>query len=102
MSMDGPVVLRVLGSTMEGLFDVPEYLVDYDVDAMDGFGTATLCPDVDKAMTFPDFASAMTAWKTRSTVQPTRFHDGKPNRPLTAYTVEVVALAKAKAEDAAR
>ena len=41
-----------------------------------------------KALTFPSSASAsacyLTAYGTR--------HDGRPNRPLTAYTVEILRL----------
>lgn len=40
------------------------------------------------AMLFPDAAAALAAWKTQSTVAPLR-RDGEPNRPLTAYTVEI-------------
>lgn len=44
-----------------------------------------------EAITFTSYAEAMEFWRQPSTVKPRR-PDGKPNRPLTAYTVEVVPL----------
>lgn len=99
---DGPVVMRVIASTMEGIFDRPMYLASWDVNENLGFGYARLVEDVDEAHRFADFAEAMTAWKTQSTVKPLRDHDGQPNRPLTAFTVEIVSVVEAKAEDARR
>jgi hypothetical protein len=100
MPMSRPTVFRVLASTMEGPFERPMYLVEWDVDKYDGFGYARLSYDVDEAHVFPDAAAALEAWKTQSTVKPTRFHDGQPNRPLTAYTGEFLSLADAKASEA--
>lgn len=42
-----------------------------------------------QAKRFADKAEAMEAWRGVNQVEPTR-PDGKPNRPLTAYTVEIV------------
>ena len=39
-------------------------------------------------MRFVSIAEAMEYWRTVSTTVPFR-PDGKPNRPLTAYTVEI-------------
>jgi hypothetical protein len=37
-------------------------------------------------MRFADLAAAVACWKRQSTVRPLR-PDGKPNRPLTAFTI---------------
>lgn len=97
--MNGPVVLRVLGSSMEGPFERHMYIAEFDVDAFGGFGKAVLTYDVDEAYTFPDPGSALTAIRQQSTLMPFR-PDGYPNRPLMAYTSQVMSLATAKAEDA--
>ena len=39
----------------------------------------------------PTFQDVMDCWKTRSLVAPLR-DDGKPNRPLTAYSIEPVEI----------
>ena len=63
------------------------YLEAFDVDAAGGRGFSALTADPAKAITWPDMADVLAAWKTQSTVLPLR-PDGKPNRPLTAYTIE--------------
>lgn len=67
------------------------YLRAFDVDANGGRGSADLTADPSLALTWPTPIEAFAAWKSTSTVRPIR-PDGKPNRPLTAYTVEVVDL----------
>jgi hypothetical protein len=64
-----------------------DYLVSLDVDARGGRGEAVWSPDKTRAMVFADPIEAMRAWTMQSRVRPYR-DDGKPNRPLTAYTVE--------------
>lgn len=68
------------------------FLASFDVDAHDGRGTADWVSNPELAMRFDGFREAMEAWRTQSTVRPLR-DDGKPNRPLTAFTVEPRALA---------
>ena len=51
-------------------------------------GIAEWTEDETDAMVFPSFRAAWECWKTQSTVVPER-PDGQPNRPLTAYTVEI-------------
>jgi hypothetical protein len=87
-----PVVLRViaLAGIHIGNFQPAkpgDYLATFDVNAHGGRGEATFTPDIKRAMRFADGGEAMRAWRMRSTVRPLR-DDGKPNRPLTAYTVE--------------
>lgn len=45
--------------------------------------------DIRKAMRFETPTAAFSVWKSVSPNLPTR-PDGKPNRPLTAFTAEVV------------
>jgi hypothetical protein len=80
-----PGVLMVAGDPT-GMF-----VVDCDVDAYDGRGDAALTDDVYAARRFDTPGDAMTFYTRTSTVRPFR-PDGHPNRPLTAFTVEVLAL----------
>jgi hypothetical protein len=43
----------------------------------------------EKALTFPNAREAMRLWRSVLETDPVRW-DGKANRPLTAFTVEVV------------
>lgn len=63
-----------------------KYLRFYDPDAAEGVGLVMSTPDQDLAIHFGSFADAMEEWKRPSTVQPLRL-DGKPNRPLSAWSV---------------
>jgi len=64
----------------------PRYLVDFDVDAEQGLGTATFTLDRAKARGFADVSDVLATWKLQSTVRPLR-GDGRPNRPLTTFTI---------------
>jgi hypothetical protein len=68
-----------------------EYLKSFDPDAFSGRGYATWTPETSKAMRFVDTAEALAMYRRQSAVQPLR-PDGKPNRPLTGYTILVVPL----------
>ena len=63
------------------------YLESYDVEAHEGRGTAVWTRDLAKALHFPSFETAIRTWQLRSTTVPWR-PDNKPNRPLTAFSVE--------------
>lgn len=52
-------------------------------------GMAWWTNDRAKAQRFPDPLAAFMEWKRQSTVMPIRPWDGKPNRPLTAYTISL-------------
>lgn len=82
-------VIKVLGLA-DGSWHAQEdtYLQSFDPDAHDGRGDAELTDDLAAAMRFENAVEAMRLWQTQSTVQPTRL-DGKPNKPLTAFTIEV-------------
>jgi hypothetical protein len=61
--------------------------VAWDIDE-DGRCEVTSTTDLSEAKHFPDFPSATEFWKTQSKCNPLR-PDGKPNRALTAYSVEI-------------
>lgn len=87
-----PYVLKVLDIPRTGdTFDYDVWLSEADVNAMDGLGTAGLTTEKNKAMTFSSFQEAWNYWRQPSTVMPVR-PDGKANRPLTAFTVEIEPL----------
>lgn len=81
-----PHVIRILGlatgqkSSLEG-----QYLRYYDPSAHDGRGEIRGTPDVKKAIQFESPADAMYTYRLSYGTRT----DGKPNRPLTAYTVEI-------------
>jgi hypothetical protein len=70
---------------------VDKFVESFDPDANSGRGELKVTALRHKALTFPDPAVAMMFWKTQSRVQPVRL-DGKPNRPLTAWTVSIEPL----------
>lgn len=65
-----------------------KWVKTFDPDAFNGRGFLTVTNDQQKAKKFATFKDAMDFWKIQSKVRPFR-PDGKPNRPLTAYTIEV-------------
>lgn len=66
-----------------------KYLEHFDPDASAGRGNVLWTYKVEKALKFKDISHALDFWRTPSKVMPTR-PDGKPNRPLTAFSVEIV------------
>jgi hypothetical protein len=65
-----------------------KYLMCFDFEGEGGRGVGLWTADQGEAMTFETAADAMLFWRTQSKTVPLRA-DGKPNRPLTAFTVEV-------------
>lgn len=68
--------------------DVPVYIRGADVEAHEGMGEVELTADPYRAKSFGSLESALAFWNQQSKVRPTR-EDGKPNRPLMAYTVSI-------------
>ena len=64
-----------------------QYVMSCDVNAMNGVGAVFFGP-LEQAMRYEDAACALAYWKRQSTLMPFR-PDGKPNRPLTALTIEL-------------
>jgi hypothetical protein len=99
-------IIRVLGLADGTPVPIGLWIESYDVNAIDFTRTSTVNPDGtvtingawggsihltsdrDCARRFATAAEALTAWTTQSTVRPLR-PDGKPNKPLTALTVEI-------------
>lgn len=67
------------------------YLAGYDVEAFEGRGTSSWTENRFDAMLFADHKTAFEIWRKQSETLPLR-PDGKPNRPLTAFTVEIESI----------
>jgi hypothetical protein len=97
-------VIRLVASERESLADVADtmavfaqviagtppgkYLVWSDPDANGGDGAETWSDDPVKAKRFRSRDAAFACWRARSKVTPTR-PDGRPNRPMTAYSITI-------------
>lgn len=92
------VVIRYYGlmgqAVMRGDVPVGAYLAEYDVERHDGRGFARWTTDVNEAIKFANIHLAMQAWKKQSMTRPLR-PDGKPNRPLSAFSVSIEGLTDA-------
>lgn len=86
------IVIRVLGIASGFPFEsAGQYLRSADVDAYDGRGIADFTRDAKQAMHFATYEAAVAFWQRQSTRRPLR-DDGQPNRPLTAYHIEIETL----------
>jgi hypothetical protein len=70
------------------------YLRSYDPDADDGHGEIVWTTSLLLAQRFPTVFEAGEEWRRPSTVHPIRLSDGKPNRPLSAFTVMFIRVAE--------
>lgn len=70
-----------------------QYLREYDPSVSDeqGYGRIAATPDINLALHFRSPLDALDFWKQPSKIVPTR-PDGRPNRPLTCFTVEIEAI----------
>jgi hypothetical protein len=62
------------------------YLAAYDPEGNDGHGLASWTPDPNKAMTFTTGEEAVACYRAVPRNRPVR-SDGKPNRPLTMFSL---------------
>jgi hypothetical protein len=69
----------------------PCYIQQYDLDYAEGRGRAMLTGDVTEAATWGTEIEVIKAWQSISPTLPKR-DDGRPNRPLTAYTISPEAV----------
>lgn len=74
---------HIMGNVVTG-----DYLEWSDPNAKFGMGDERWTPDLAKAQRFPTRDAAMECWRAQSTLVPRR-SDGKPNRPMTAYSITV-------------
>jgi hypothetical protein len=92
----GRYVLRVAAVTGHTLYPgehtgpdpTGHWLHAFDPEYGGGRGIADFTNDPAKAARFPSKQAAMACWQYRSRSRPTR-PDGRPNKPLTAYTCVV-------------
>jgi len=68
--------------------DVGTWLKSYDPEAYDGRGDVQATTNRDEAMRFDSLQEAHELWKRQPKARPLR-DDGKPNRPLSAFTIRV-------------
>lgn len=70
--------------------DIPVgwYLAVFDPDAYEGRGHSQWTDQLALAIQFETFEAAFETWRVTSSIRPTR-DDGKPNRPLTAFNIEI-------------
>ena len=87
-------IIRDPRSKRAGANVVGEYLQSYDPEFMNGEGLATWTKDPNKALWFPTITSAMALANAQPRSKPIR-PDGQPNRPLRAYTLEVMRIEEA-------
>lgn len=72
-----------IGDNVEG-----SYVKWYDPDAFGGRGDMKATTKIEEAKKFTHAGAAMEFYRQVSTVRPLR-NDGRPNRPLTAFTVSI-------------
>src|SRR5688572_16043371 len=72
-------------AAVNGTVQKGDYLEFADPDANNGMGDDRWTDDINKAKKFATFQAATECWQMQSTVQPIR-PDGRPNRPLTAWS----------------
>ena len=96
MDTDYVIFLHALAGAEAGFATLDEYtkhgstfLAEYDPDALGGSGLIVSTPKPENAMRFPNMQAAVAKYMQVSKVQPLRI-DGKPNRPLTMYSAEVL------------
>jgi hypothetical protein len=68
-----------------------QWLESFNHDTADGLGYGTFTVHARQAMRFATPGDALTFWRRGSRTKPLR-PDGRPNRPLTALTVQVEPL----------
>lgn len=68
-----------------------------DVDAHRGQGSAEFTRRLENALRFVTHGDALQYWRRQSTIKPLR-DDGRSNRPLTAFTVEIMSVEQAAEE----
>lgn len=83
-------LIRIVGLAGRGPSEGLEgkFLVRFS-DAGDYAGNITTTDDPAKARRFRTKTAAFLYWRQESKLRPRR-PDGKPNRPLTAFTVEIL------------
>jgi hypothetical protein len=81
-------VIVNMGHATDDIVDSGQYLAMYEPEAYDGMGSVVWTEDIGQAIKFDDLAQVFAVWKAVPKNRPKR-PDGKWNRPLTAYHIEV-------------
>jgi hypothetical protein len=87
-------IIRALSLETEGKagwLEPDAYLLSYDPDAFGGRGDVLFTPDKAKALRFADHVAVFECLRQQPRKRPLR-PDGKPNRPITAFTLEIQRL----------
>lgn len=85
-------LIQILGTATSFLpAELAMFVVSCDVDANGGQGNFVMTNDPKLAKPFDSAADAMLYWGRQSEVCPLRA-DGRPNKPLTALTVTLIAF----------
>lgn len=89
------VVTRKYVIVLHGYANQPyknkQLLKRYDPEGNAGFGDIQVTNDPRQALLFDSPSDALTLWKVTSKTRPVR-PDGNPNRPLTAFTIEIISV----------
>lgn len=80
------VVMQIMDDGFGNLLARTAYLVSYDPNQDMYDGGIEASADLRAAIRFKDVAEAIECWRQTSKTVPTR-PDGRPNRPLTAFSV---------------
>jgi hypothetical protein len=81
-------VIRCMGHATGDIQDEGKYLESYDPEAHDGRGEVKWTEDKSKAMQLT-IEGAYDLYNTVPSNHPIRLTDGKPNKPLTAYHIQI-------------
>jgi hypothetical protein len=83
--------VELAGSAIQLSGSIPTdcYLASYDPEYADGRGIVEWTRKLSSAMQFPDVVTAFRFYRQEPKARPVR-EDGRPNRPLTAFTIEVI------------
>ena len=86
-------VIRLIGSASTGeMYETPLYVRHYEPAAMNAAGqykkggVLDCTSDIDLAKSYPDQVAAFDDYRRENGLRP----DGRPNRPMTSYHVEII------------
>ena len=86
-----PEIIRLCGLASGETFDLNSrvLLKAYDPDGAEGRGAIETTADPAEALRFPEAGAAWLCWQQKSRAL-LRRPDGKINRPLTAFNIEII------------
>ncbi len=85
---DEATTVALATAAVKGEVVTGKYLLWSDPDARNGLGDDSCTTDGTKAKRFATHAAAWECWRAQSKTRPIR-DDGRPNRPMTAYSVTI-------------